>query len=136
MAIRCPKCGKEFDVTLFEFGRGIDCECGTTISLESGHNYYLDALEQEIFSLVDKKERKLDREQADEIRRKANRITAYILYSDMPRIDIVIQINNFREYVLDIFPDKEELFRSLYEARFKRLWEQFRGDPDPLFGRE
>ena len=138
MAIRCPRCGKEYDVTLFEFGRDVDCECGTTISLESGHkiNSSIDALEREIFGSVNEKERKLDREQADEIRRRANRITAYILYSDMPRIDIVIQINNFREYVLNIFPEKEELFRLLYEARFKRLWEQFRGDSEPLFGRE
>jgi hypothetical protein len=140
MALRCPQCGKEYDVTLFEFGRSIDCECGWKISLENGHNVKLniniEALEREIFDAVDEKSKRLDREQADEIRRRANRISAYILYSDMPRIDIVILINNFRKYVLDIFPDKQELFRLLYEARFKRLWEQFRDDSEPLFGRE
>lgn len=42
MAITCPKCGSEFDATLFEFGHRIRCHCGTEIeypggSMQSGH---------------------------------------------------------------------------------------------------
>ena len=34
MAIRCPGCGREYDVTLFQFGRTIHCTCGTRVGLE------------------------------------------------------------------------------------------------------
>ena len=32
MAVICPKCQHQYDVTLFQFGRGILCDCGTEIS--------------------------------------------------------------------------------------------------------
>ena len=31
MAITCPRCGSEFDVTLFQFGHGVRCRCGAEI---------------------------------------------------------------------------------------------------------
>jgi Ala-tRNA(Pro) deacylase len=31
MAITCPKCGSQFDATLFEFGHRVRCDCGTEI---------------------------------------------------------------------------------------------------------
>ncbi len=34
MAIRCPKCKREYDVTLFEFGKNITCECGYSLGLK------------------------------------------------------------------------------------------------------
>lgn len=34
MAITCPECGREYDVTLFQFGRTIHCTCGTRVGLE------------------------------------------------------------------------------------------------------
>lgn len=37
MAITCPRCGAGFDVTLFQFGHGVQCDCGTTVTLETGH---------------------------------------------------------------------------------------------------
>lgn len=42
MAITCPRCGAEFDVTLFEFGRRVRCDCGMEIeypgvSMQAGH---------------------------------------------------------------------------------------------------
>ena len=33
MAIECPHCGRQYDVTLFEFGRHLRCSCGATVSL-------------------------------------------------------------------------------------------------------
>jgi len=32
MAILCPKCGRQYDVTLFQFGRGLVCDCGTPVN--------------------------------------------------------------------------------------------------------
>ena len=37
MAIRCPRCGAEYDVTLFPFGRTIRCDCGASVDLAVGH---------------------------------------------------------------------------------------------------
>jgi hypothetical protein len=37
MAIKCPKCGAEYDVTLFTFDRGIRCDCGAWVDVSLGH---------------------------------------------------------------------------------------------------
>lgn len=37
MAIKCPQCGAEFDMTLFTFDRRIRCDCGAWVDLASGH---------------------------------------------------------------------------------------------------
>jgi len=34
MAVTCTKCGRQYDVTLFQFGRTITCACGTRVGLE------------------------------------------------------------------------------------------------------
>ena len=31
MAITCPRCGSEFDATLFQFGHRVQCGCGVEI---------------------------------------------------------------------------------------------------------
>jgi DNA-directed RNA polymerase subunit RPC12/RpoP len=31
MAITCPRCGSEFDATLFQFGHRVRCRCGVEI---------------------------------------------------------------------------------------------------------
>jgi hypothetical protein len=42
MAITCPRCGAGFDVTLFQFGHRVRCDCGAVLEfpgpdLRSGH---------------------------------------------------------------------------------------------------
>jgi len=32
MAILCPNCYKQYDVTLFQFGQSLECECGTVFN--------------------------------------------------------------------------------------------------------
>lgn len=34
MAVACRRCGRHYDVTLFEYGRTIDCTCGERVGLE------------------------------------------------------------------------------------------------------
>jgi uncharacterized protein with PIN domain len=34
MAVNCQKCGRQYDVTLFQFGRTISCACGMRVGLE------------------------------------------------------------------------------------------------------
>jgi uncharacterized protein with PIN domain len=33
VAVPCPRCGREYDVTLFEFGRTLWCTCGSRVGL-------------------------------------------------------------------------------------------------------
>jgi len=37
MAIICPKCGAQYDVTMFEFDRTIVCECGQVVDATKPH---------------------------------------------------------------------------------------------------
>ncbi|MCS7304326.1 MAG: EF-Tu/IF-2/RF-3 family GTPase [Thermoguttaceae bacterium] len=37
MAMTCPRCGAGLDITLFEFERAVQCECGQWVDLHSGH---------------------------------------------------------------------------------------------------
>jgi len=37
MAIQCPRCGRQYDVTLFEFQRAVRCDCGAALDLARGH---------------------------------------------------------------------------------------------------
>jgi len=37
MALQCPHCGRQYDVTLFEFQRSVLCVCGAALDLEVGH---------------------------------------------------------------------------------------------------
>jgi DNA-directed RNA polymerase subunit RPC12/RpoP len=38
MAISCARCGRQYDATLFEFGRTIDCVCGRRVGFEHRMN--------------------------------------------------------------------------------------------------
>jgi uncharacterized protein with PIN domain/DNA-directed RNA polymerase subunit RPC12/RpoP len=42
MAINCGKCGRQYDVTLFQFGRTINCACGERVGFEHRINLPLD----------------------------------------------------------------------------------------------
>ena len=63
----------------------------------------------------------------------ADRICSLILFSDLPKVDVEIEIEKLRQMCLDSFPDKKELFRMLYESRFERLWQQWRQSDEDSF---
>ncbi len=64
------------------------------------------------------------RRELRELYRRADAITARILYGDEPWIDIRIAIASLREEVERRHPDRAWLFEALYEARWDRLREQ------------
>ena len=149
MSLRCPKCGREHDDALFESDREVVCACGKRLSLKNAHEEIREAsgadrapirdinwesFEKEIFDAVNARPRRIDAARVEEIRRMADRISALIKQSDLPRVDIEIEVRNFREYVLEHFPEKEELFKAIYINRFRRLWEEHRKGEGPLFG--
>jgi len=62
-----------------------------------------------------------------EIQRAAERVCALILYSDMPFIDIKIAAANVHRLAKRLIPERSYLCEWIYDRRFQRLWEQWRG---------
>jgi hypothetical protein len=62
-----------------------------------------------------------------EVQRAADRVCALILYSDMPLIDIKIAAANVRRLAKRLLPERSYLCEWIYDRRFRRLWEQWRG---------
>jgi DNA-directed RNA polymerase subunit RPC12/RpoP len=52
MAISCQKCGRQYDVTLFEFGRTIDCACGGRVGFKHRINLSKDSEKIKFFADV------------------------------------------------------------------------------------
>ena len=65
------------------------------------------------------------RENMTLLRREADRICVLILSTDLPKVDILIEVEKLRELCEELFPGREELFDMVYGSRFDRLWEQF-----------
>jgi hypothetical protein len=65
------------------------------------------------------------REGIDALARQSDRIVNLILYTSLPRVDIEIQIENFREECLREYPGSEVLFEMIYASRFRRIWDQW-----------
>jgi hypothetical protein len=64
--------------------------------------------------------------------RTSDRICSRILHEDIEWVDIAIEIENMRDLVRSQCPENLELFERLYEARFRRFWEQWHGDVRPV----
>ncbi len=62
------------------------------------------------------------------LQREADRIAVLILSTDLPQVDILIQVEKLRELCEELFPGREDLFEMIYASRFERLWEQFGED--------
>jgi len=65
----------------------------------------------------------------------ADEISRLILDTDLPWIDIQLQIEKLRLRAESLFPRRKELFERIYVARFNRLWEQWRSDEMQITGR-
>ena len=123
MAIHCPKCGIQHDVEEFS-GEGsgdspfIICPCGQKLDL---------LLIETVGDFLRYFENEEEREKARIIQKDAEEICRMILNEACPDVDIEIAKENLKEKVRKLFPDKMDTYRMIYEARFKRLGDQFRG---------
>ncbi len=115
MAVRCSYCGRDYDVTLFEFGRTVTCECGETVTFR--HEQTADDVSSALIS---------EEMNLKEIIIMADRISSLIVATDYPMIDIEIEKQKLREKIEELFPEKADLYDLIYEPRFRRLTEQFR----------
>lgn len=126
MAIQCPSCGRQFDATLFAFGKRLLCDCGEWVDIQEPHRRGIPGsspCKEPRGGIVPEK----GGVQMEEIKRDANRICQMILNSEIPWIDIEIAKERLREKVQRFFPGRLHIHRMIYESRFQRLKEQFRG---------
>ncbi len=130
MAITCPRCNRQYDVTLFEFGRRIVCECGELIAA-GDVSYPVRGKPEDHLTPEEREEAKrIARQKVERLRRAADRVCCLILISDYPEIDIEIEKARVRELAEELFPTRMDLYEMIYESRFRRLWEQFRTSTD------
>ena len=123
MSIRCPKCRMLHDVAQFQIGAKLKCRCG--FMLDSS---LIDTAEDFLRYCESEEEQK----KAKEIQRDAQAVCRMILDEEHSKVDIQITMANLKEKVKRLFPDKVETFEMIYGARFRRLWDQFRGSDNAL----
>jgi len=123
MAIVCKRCGRQYDVSLFQFGRTVVCECGETLNLSHEQTLMDESFLQALEEL-----RQENRQKAEELKRMVERVCVLILSTDVPKVDIEIEKEKVRQRCQELFPDRMGLYEMIYESRFERLWEQFRSD--------
>lgn len=126
MAITCPRCNRQYDITLFEFGRRVVCECGEVLTAEG----FVSPSREDVKSGPSPKDiarsRLIARRKMERLRRAADRVCSLILMSDYPEIDIELEKAKVRQLAEELFPDRMDLYEMIYVSRFRRLWEQFR----------
>jgi hypothetical protein len=116
MAIRCPKCGAKHDVVKLE-EKHLVCKCGFSLNIsliETAEDFlrYCESVEEH--------------GKAKEIQADAQVICQMILDESYQDVDIEIAKTRLKEKVKKLFPEKMETYCMIYEARFDRLWDQFR----------
>jgi uncharacterized Zn finger protein (UPF0148 family) len=117
-AIRCPRCGREYDVTLFSFGATVTCPCGRTVSAREPHRGSAEP---------GSNPRRLTRA----LSKGSDEIVAMILDPDVADVDIAIAIERLRERAEEDFSGTGDLFERIYDARFDRLMAQWRRKSSP-----
>jgi hypothetical protein len=125
MAVRCPKCGQEHDIALFQFGKKIRCSCGKVFGLNEANIEYKDRYDF-LKDLCHEIEVKREDERIQEIQRHVDKICQMILNLSFSKVDIELEKSKLYSLCLDLFPDKIWLYDLIFESRFKRFWEQFR----------
>lgn len=115
--IRCPKCAQSHDVTEFEGAQRIQCRCGFNLKI---------SMIASIEDFLRYSESEDERKKAEEIQRDAAMICRMILDDDFSRVDVELAEANLKEKVARLFPDKIKTYEMIYQARFERLWDQFR----------
>jgi len=113
MRIPCDGCGRTYEARLFERDRVVLCECGRWVEPEG-----------RLAERVRRRERTEGRTDVEDLARRADRITSLVLYSDLPQVDIEIEIDKLREFCRERFADRMDLFEMVYAGRWRRLREQ------------
>jgi hypothetical protein len=79
---------------------------------------------------METREMQIDREgqRLRSFQHQADAISHLIVNTDLPWVDIAIEVERLRAEAQHLFPLKMGLFELIYESRFHRLWAQWRGE--------
>ncbi len=125
MLVRCPKCNRKYEVGFFHLEKIVHCECGEMISRR--HHKFLPPEDQDFLKEICRKLKIYEEEKRLRIlKTAAERVCSLILHTDYPLVDIEIEKQKIKKLCEELFPEKTRLYEIIYEARFDRLWEQFR----------
>jgi hypothetical protein len=122
MPIKCPACQREYGASRFGSGLEIVCACGAKLGLGG------DEVLSQLARICRQYDLQIEEDKLAEIKNAQDRIVSLILNTDYSAVDIEIEKAKFRGLIQSLFPDKTHLVDLIYESRFKRLWEQFRGE--------
>jgi hypothetical protein len=116
LLVQCSSCGRSYARVFLDPAHAPRCRCGETLLLHGDSPRF-----------VDREALLREERQLTELARAADRVSFLIVATDCPRVDVDIQRAALRKRCQALFPDKMELYEMVYESRFRRLWEQFRG---------
>jgi hypothetical protein len=106
MAILCPVCGRQYDVTLFQFGKEVLCNCGRKLEAGDGH--------RTAASLSRGADRKLYRMAAN--------VRAMIADEAVSRAAVLEAVRALRSMYEELHPDDEEGFFARHGEALSRLF--------------
>lgn len=115
MLVTCETCGRSYARVLLQAAAAARCRCGASLRADGPGPQF-----------VDREAMQAEEAKLGELSRAADRVSFLIVATDCPRIDVDIQRAALRRRCGTLFPDKLDLFDMIYEARFRRLWQQFR----------
>ena len=145
--VQCDKCTETFPAYLFAFGIAFRCVCGAIVdrsenarrasTARSGHarspepprpsKLTIEAVEPTPTPSI---EPPIDLDEQDrrarELRRRADRICYLIVSTDKPLREIEAEMQVLRARCRRYFPEIRGAYEQVYEARFQKLWREFR----------
>ena len=101
MAVRCPECGRDYDVTLFCFGGSVRCVCGEEVIFAHEERCISDSRREEDENIL-------------EVKRIADRISFLITCTDYTKIDLEIEKMKLSDRIEELFPEKAHLYELIY----------------------
>ena len=123
MAVVCPKCGQQFDVTLFAFNQKVRCDCGHLFGLaESGR---LNLKEH-----IHLREAREEQRRYQKLQRMCDGICMLMASGRLPHKLINPLINRAKSYCEEFFPGKGWLFDMIYVTRFERIKKRYEDNPE------
>lgn len=115
----CTQCSESYPSFLFEFGIPYRCGCGRLVGPPTPE--ILPTEPDSDSGLRDEENRR-----ARELQRRAERICYLIASTDTPRKEIELEMKDLRTRCGRYFPEMRGAYERIYEARFQKLWREFR----------
>jgi hypothetical protein len=125
--IACPKCGDHYAAYLFDFGLPFRCRCGLLVSppVPEGKKAPR-SLRRPVLPRPAREDSVPEEARIGALKRWADRICFLIVASDIADYEIEMEKRALRRWCGSQFPDRMDLYDRVFEARFQRLWQQFR----------